>query len=245
MSEARRTWLKGFASGVLACLILLFWSPEFLFGERAEYTASYMRLHDDPPRVSTPILDASDAAIEQDDLLTGDTPPAISLLKIEKLFALTPAMVESVCISMARLDHDNMERWAANIRLKDPSVLIAATAAAGAFGDLERRPLGLIQYAGPHGFSAQLQAGRFTSKAVLDAEDNRSSPFDFKLHFNELHVPEASQVLLELSPDYRVPPCSGLTDLTIYNRWRDQWTDGRPGVVRLSDEWHEKFSSLR
>lgn len=242
MSNARKAWLKGLASGFLICFILFIWAPEPLFGERKRYTETFLRLNDNPPGVSSLLLDGSSTNLDIPHRNFDPDAPEVSLFKISPVFSLKPSMVRSVCIARAELEFEGTETWVAHIRLKEPDALLAAAHVAGIYDDPNNRPFGLIKFGERAQYSSHnITVSRFRTEASMKARDTRQLPYDFAISFNEMYVPDVSEALLALSPDYKVLPCPTLQDLTVYNRWRTQWTDGEPGVVTLAPGWSEKY----
>ena len=241
MSETRKAWLKGLASGIILSVVLALWSPEWLFGERNLYTETDRYLDTDLPSVSSRVLGDIEPNLGNGHRDTDSDAPEISLFTLQPLFHVTPSNVRSVCIARAELNVDGTERWTAQIKLKDPNALINAVKATGVYEGSDNQLLGMLKFSEPWmGHRQNFSMSRFNNEAILDAVDRRTCPHDFEVHFNEKYVPDVSQALLALTEDYKVPPCPNLTNLTIYDRWQDQWLNSEPGKVKLSQEWIKK-----
>ncbi len=236
MSHARKAWLKGLASGFMICFILFVWSPEWLFGERRVYTETHWNQNLKNPYVSTPLVNFG---TKHGDNLQSRA--ALSLFRVDPIWDITSDKVASVCISRAELDRLGLETWAADIQLENHRALLEIANGSGVYDNPSNRPFAMLRLQGIYSFDQYLQEGRFVMPSLLEADDKRANPYHFRIHFNELQVPDMADVLLSLTADYKVLPCDNLSDLTIYNRWKSRWTDSDIGGGAYSNEWLEKF----
>jgi len=218
----RRIFITGMLTGIILTVVI------GSIGEDTPYSQTYLRLSNDDPSLALPTfaknIEVIAPVFSQE---KAANTAYISIYTARPLLDITPTEVESVCIRNAVLDFDGAEKWEAEVNLTDPDAIAKAHVDAGTFHNNERQPIGVVRFGQLNDYEQNVKIGSFFERANPSIEEAQNQRDKISVFFNEMDVPNMSLILLQLDGTGVIKPCDSSMDMTVYDRWRHQWTSGQ------------------